>query len=208
MKKYLAILLIVIGYSTYSQTNENNIPITNLPDPNIPVRTLQDVRNEELNYNSNYVQNRKYDKALDEVTPIDGIENNNSDEETIYSLTMKEANKLKMVDYSNVKPSDVYTTNEDGTRTAKGDTYNSTTGEVYNEETANEPHYNSHSSFGGKLLKIIGLIIGWFAIGFVINVFFYAGKPDYLLGKSNTAKSLHIILNIITVIVLVFIIVS
>lgn len=208
MKKYLAILLIVIGYSTYSQTNENNIPITNLPDPNIPVRTLQDVRNEELNYNSNYVQNRKYDKALDEVTPIDGIENDNSDKETIYSLTMKEANKLKMVDYSNVRPSDVYTTNEDGTRTANGDTYNTTTGEAYNEETANEQHYNSHSSFGEKLLKIVGLIIGWFAIGFVINVFFYAGKPDYLLGKSNTAKSLHIILNIITVIVLVFIIVS
>lgn len=208
MKKHLAILSIVIGCSTYSQTNENNIPITNLPDPNIPVRTLQDVRNEELNYNSNYVQNRQYDKALDKVTPIDRIENDNSGEESIYSLTMKEANKLKMVDYSNVRPSDVYTTNEDATLTAKEDNYNSTKGEVFNEKTINESHYYSHSSFVEKVLKIVGLIIAWFAIGFLINVFFYAGKPDYLLGKSNTAKSLHIILNIITVIVFVFIIIS
>ena len=110
---------------------------------------------------------------------------------------MKEANKVKLNDYSDVKVSDAYRTNEDGTRTAKGDSYNSTTGEVYNEEAANESDYSGHSSFGEKLLKIGGIILCWFIVGFLINIFFYGGKPDYMVGKSQTAKTLHIILNIV-----------
>ena len=202
MKKYFAFILITIVLNTYSQTNENDIQLTNLPDPNIPVRTLQDIRNEELNYNSD-VRDKNYDKALDVVAPIDGAGRDDSKPQTAMDFVLKDANKVKLVDYSKVRPSDVYTTNEDGTRTAKGDSYNTTTGEVYNEETANESNYNYHSSIGGKLLKIGGIIICWFIVGFLINIFFYAGKPAYLDGSSNSAKSIHIIVNIITVIILV-----
>jgi uncharacterized membrane protein YgaE (UPF0421/DUF939 family) len=206
MKKYFAFILFAIVCQTYSQTNTNEIdmPIGNLPDSNIPVRTLSDVRNEELNYNINDVRDKNYDKALDVVAPINGIGSDNSGQETVSSLSMKEANKVKLVDYSNVRPSDVYTTNEDGTRTAKGDSYNSTTGEVSNDKEVdnsfnNEQTYNrGSSSLGGKLFKIGGIIALWFLVGFLINFFFYSGKPDYLLGKSQTAKNFHIILNIVT----------
>ena len=53
-----------------------------------------------------------------------------------------------------------------------------------------------------KFIRIVGLVIGWFVAGFLINFFFYAGKPDYLIGKSETAKNVHIITNIITVILI------
>ncbi len=51
-------------------------------------------------------------------------------------------------------------------------------------------------------MNILLIIIGWFVAGFLINVFFYGGKPDYQVGTSNGAKTLHIIVNIITVIML------
>ena len=53
------------------------------------------------------------------------------------------------------------------------------------------------------LLSIIGIIIGWFVIGFIINFLVYGGKPNSEMGKTETAKSLHIILNVITVIFLI-----
>ena len=143
MKNVFTSLLFVIVCSAYSQTYTNEIG--NLPDPNVPARTLQDIRNEELNYNINEVRDKNYDKALDVVAPIDGTGNDNSGQETVSSLSMKEANKVKLVDYSNVRPSDVYTSNEDGTRTAKGDSYNTTTGEVYNSKNN---FYNGHSNQG------------------------------------------------------------
>jgi fumarate reductase subunit C len=48
------------------------------------------------------------------------------------------------------------------------------------------------------LLKILILVIGWFVIGFIINLLCYAGKPEKYHGKSQTAKSLHVVVNIIT----------
>lgn len=51
-------------------------------------------------------------------------------------------------------------------------------------------------------MNFILIIIGWFVAGFIINFLFYSGKPDYLVGKSQTVKTLHIILNIVTIIVL------
>lgn len=53
------------------------------------------------------------------------------------------------------------------------------------------------------LLSIIGIIIEWFIIGFIINFLVYGGKPNSEMGKSETVKSLHIILNVITVIFLI-----
>ncbi|WP_297869550.1 hypothetical protein [uncultured Flavobacterium sp.] len=51
-------------------------------------------------------------------------------------------------------------------------------------------------------MNFILIIIGWFIGGFIINYLFYNEVPDYLVGKSQTAKALHIILNIVTVIAL------
>lgn len=53
------------------------------------------------------------------------------------------------------------------------------------------------------LLSIIGIIIGWFVLGFVINILAYGGRPHHEMGKSESAKALHIILNILTVIALI-----
>lgn len=50
-----------------------------------------------------------------------------------------------------------------------------------------------------KLLIVFGLIIGWFVVGFIINLLVYAGTPVSEQGHSQTAKSLHLVLNIATV---------
>ena len=52
------------------------------------------------------------------------------------------------------------------------------------------------------LLSIFGIIVGWFVVGFVINLIFYHDTPDEYLGKNEAAKGVHIIVNIITVILL------
>tara|TARA_R110002096_G_scaffold373980_3_gene567541 strand:- start:124 stop:294 length:171 start_codon:yes stop_codon:yes gene_type:complete len=53
------------------------------------------------------------------------------------------------------------------------------------------------------LLSIIGIIVGWFVLGFIINFFAYGGKPQHEMGKSDSAKALNNILNIVTVIALI-----
>jgi hypothetical protein len=53
------------------------------------------------------------------------------------------------------------------------------------------------------LLSIIGIIIGWFVLGFIINIIAYGGQSRNEMGKSESAKALHIILNIITVIAII-----
>ena len=57
-------------------------------------------------------------------------------------------------------------------------------------------------------LYIIGIIGGWFAAGFMINVIVYSGQPEHKMEKSGTAKTLHIILNILTIIALISVIVG
>jgi|GEM_PF-4664548 len=58
------------------------------------------------------------------------------------------------------------------------------------------------------LLSIIGIIVGWFVLGFVINFIAYRGKPQHEMGKSDSAKALHNILNIVTVIALIAVLFS
>lgn len=58
------------------------------------------------------------------------------------------------------------------------------------------------------ILSILGIIVAWLVAGFIINFIFYAGKPQHLMGKSQTARALHILLNIITVIAILAAIVS
>ncbi len=55
-------------------------------------------------------------------------------------------------------------------------------------------------------LSIIGIVIGWFVAGFLINLLVYGGKPQHEMGKSSTAKILHMIINILTLIALISII--
>lgn len=105
------------------------MPIGNLPDINTPAKTLQDVRNEELNFIVDDIRASNYDKALSVVAPMSEITGNLQNvgglpkQETIASLSMKDANKLKLVDYSNVKASDVYESYSDGSRIARYDDY-------------------------------------------------------------------------------------
>lgn len=51
-----------------------------------------------------------------------------------------------------------------------------------------------------KLLIIFGLIIGWFVVGFIINLLVYSGVPIEQQGNSSTARTLHWILNAATII--------
>ena len=51
-------------------------------------------------------------------------------------------------------------------------------------------------------LKIIGIIVLWFIIGAIINFVYYSDTPIEYHGKNENAKTAHIIINIITVIVL------
>ena len=75
MKKYFAFILFAIVCNTYSQinTDEIDIPLVNLPDPNIPTRTLQDIRSEELNNNVYDSKDENLEKALEVVAPIDNV---------------------------------------------------------------------------------------------------------------------------------------
>lgn len=178
MKKYLLFLLFVVSANTFSQTNTDDL--------NIPIN----------NNDVNDVKDRNLEQALKVVAPIDEIVNNLEasgnmpKEKTPMDFVEEDANKVKMTGFSDVKHEEL--SNE--TNISKND-------EIINE-TSDYKEYNNHSSFGGKIFKIIGLIIFWFVAGFIINFFFYSGKPDYLVGKSQTAKTLHIILNIVTAIAL------
>lgn len=79
------------------------------------------------------------------------------------------------------------------------------------ENSANESNNSNYNretkklSLSDKFIRIVCLVIGWFVAGFLINFFFYAGKPDYLVGKSESAKFVHIITNIITIILFIVI---
>ena len=50
------------------------------------------------------------------------------------------------------------------------------------------------------IIQLLGIVTGWFILGAIINYVIYYGAPSHTLGKSPTAKGLHIILNIITII--------
>jgi len=51
-----------------------------------------------------------------------------------------------------------------------------------------------------KVLIVLGIIVAWFLIGAIINYIAYSGVPAELMGKSQTVKGIHILLNIGTVI--------
>jgi hypothetical protein len=189
MKKYYVLILLAIVFHSYSQTNTNetDIPLGNLPDPNIPARTLQDVRNEELNFNQSRDEN--LENALEVVAPIEG---EMSEQKSPMDFVIEDANKVKMEGFSDIEHEEL----SNQSNLSK------------NEEIIDDTSNYKHSSFGGKILKIIGLIIFWFVAGFIINFFFYSGKPDHLVGKSQTAKTLHIALNIFTGIALLLNIIS
>jgi hypothetical protein len=57
-------------------------------------------------------------------------------------------------------------------------------------------------------LSIIGVVIGWFVLGWVINFIIYSDKPIAIHGTSDTAKTLHILINIGAVIAIIAILIS
>jgi hypothetical protein len=153
------------------------MPIGNLPDANIPAKTLQDVRNEELNFMVSDIRASNYDKALSIVTPMSEITGNLQKigalpkEETISSLTMKEASKVKLEDYSDVKASDVYRDYSDGSRIARYDTYSTINldQEEYaaSKQTSSDLWSRGLNNFG---LKTLNNTVGQLG-GFVYGVF-------------------------------------
>ena len=153
------------------------MPIENLPNTNIPARTLQDVRNEELNFIVDDMRVSNYDKALSIVTPLSEISGNLQitgalpKQDTIASLTMKEANKVKLNDYSDVKVSDVYRDYSDGSRIARYDTYSTVNldQEEYaaSKQTSGDLWARGLSNFGLKTINNAVGTIGGFAYGVI-----------------------------------------
>ena len=147
----------------------------NLPDINTPAKTLSDVKNEELNFIVDDIRATNYDKALSVVTPMDEIVGNLQSvgsmpkQDTIASLSMKEANKVKLVDYSNVSSSDVYRDYSDGSRVARYDTYSTVNldQEDYaaSKQTSGEIWGNAFPKYWGKLLNNTVGQIGGIAYG-------------------------------------------
>lgn len=119
---------------------------------------------------------------------------------------------------TNVKPAletrnynteDAYTLQEDGTYHAKYETYkegrdneNPTINEDENIKK-NDIFIYEKSSFTDKIENIICLLFGWFLVGILINFIFYNDKPDYLVGKSETARLLHIVANVLLVVFII-----
>jgi hypothetical protein len=147
----------------------------NLPDIDTPAKTLSDVRNDELNFIVDDIRATNYDKALSVVTPMDEIVGNLQSvgsmpkQDTIASLSMKEANKVKLVDYSNVSSSDVYRDYSDGSRVARYDTYSTVNldQEDYaaSKQTSGEIWGNAFPKYWGKLLNNTVGQIGGVAYG-------------------------------------------
>jgi len=76
---------------------------------------------------------------------------------------------------------------------------------VDNNSKIQEEYLNpKKTTFLEKFINIIALVILWFLLGFLINFFFYAGKPDYMLGKSKSAKNAHILINICTIVIILY----
>lgn len=82
------------------------------------------------------------------------------------------------------------------------DTNVSTNNEDVDYEEYNENNYRK-SSIIHKIFNVIYLLIGWFLVGIFINFIFYNGKPDYLVGKSETARLLHIVANVLLVVFII-----
>ena len=50
--------------------------------------------------------------------------------------------------------------------------------------------------------SIIGVIVVWLIASFVTNFLFYSNVPEHLRGNDSSAKTVHIIINIIAALVL------
>lgn len=70
-------------------------------------------------------------------------------------------------------------------------------------QNKNSTSSEKNNSILNTILKIIGIIVGWFVIGFMINFLFYSGEPQTNFGKNQTAKTAHIIINILAVILII-----
>ena len=56
--------------------------------------------------------------------------------------------------------------------------------------------------------KLIGIVVAWFIVGTIINFLFYHDTPVEFRGMNENAKTVHIIVNIITVIYVLSVIFS
>lgn len=94
------------------------------------------------------------------------------------------------------------------TRNYDIDNVSATNTNVGSDDSDNYNPYNSEDrdrdsdNKGNTFLKVVGIIFLWFIAGTIINFIFYNGVPDSQLGNNETAKAIHIIVNIITLILL------
>lgn len=153
------------------------MPIGNLPDIATQTKTFQDVKNEELNFIVDDIRATNYDKALSVVAPMDEIIGNLQNTgglpkpKSAMGFVMEEANKVKLVDYSNVSSSDVYRDYSDGSRIARYDTYSTVNldQEEYaaSKQTSGDLWGRGLANFGLKTVNNVVGTVGGFAYGIV-----------------------------------------
>lgn len=108
---------------------------------------------------------------------------------TFFDNSIDESNKPSF-DNKEYNVEKYYEKNNDGSYSSK-DEYKKNDveleGEIFNNSTPKQ-----------KLFQVIIIVFGWFVLGFILNFIFYSNTPEHLVGKSETARYFHIIINIIT----------
>ena len=212
MKLYLTTIFILLSFTVFSQydIDEN-------------ARINQELENHKDDYKKveeELENNSKVNKLLDLEQRVYEERINNSSDESIKinenntKTTAQIKEELKNTYRSDYNPDNGLFFDNELESTEKQsfteknynleEATNTPEAENTNNESTSPNYYDETKSLSviDKFIRIVGLVIGWFVAGFLINFLFYAGKPDYLVGKSETAKNVHVITNIITVILI------
>ncbi|MBB6680828.1 hypothetical protein H4O20_05175 [Aequorivita sp. 609] len=59
-----------------------------------------------------------------------------------------------------------------------------------------------------KILAVLGIIVGWFVIGGIINFIAYSDTPLESRGNSKSIKGTHVFLNIVALIAILVLLFS
>jgi len=59
-----------------------------------------------------------------------------------------------------------------------------------------------------KIIAVLGIIVVWFVIGWIINFIAYSDTPAEFRGNSKNVKGIHVLLNIVTFIVILVLLFS
>jgi ABC-type multidrug transport system fused ATPase/permease subunit len=202
MKFNFTIFFLLISILVFSQNEDiqENIRINeklkNYVEENNRINEMVKTQNENNRTERGYYSSSQNDNFNTKETPVKpelppipedlSLENNHSinnssQESSKPSFENKEYNVEKY-----------YEKNNDGSYSLKDDYKKSKF-----EWTKNMFNKSNNSTPKQKVFQVIIIVFGWFVFGFILNFIFYSNTPEHLVGKSETARYFHIIINII-----------